>query len=752
MFLDRVKIFVRAGDGGDGAATFRREAHVPRGGPGRRRRRPRRVDRACASMPARPPSATSATSTISRPTPAVAARGSRRHGKAGEDLVLTVPPGTAVYDDATGELLADLVAAGQAARSRAAAGAASATPTSRPPPTRPPSTPRRASPGEERWLRLELRLIADVGLVGLPERGQVDAARGPHRGHAEDRRLPVHDPRAQPGRARPRAMRATTRRPDDRRRARAHRGRQPRARAWATRSCATSSGPGSWSTSSTARRATRNGTTASSATSSRRTIRRCSSKPTLVAFNKIDLPRPPRRVAGVPGGPRRERQPTVVAISAATRRGAARAAGGARRAAAAGRGARRAARAGRASSSTGSRRRDEASTSSARRTASSASRGRRIERLAAQTDFENEESAERFQRDLARLGIDAELRRAGVRARRHGPHRHDRAGVGAAEPWEVGRPASARSWHAGGRPLGDPGRDVRPDPPRPPRDRRSRPRGSSASSGSCSCRPAQPPHQAGAAGRLGGGPRWRWSAWRSPATRRSRSSRIELDRAGPSYTVDTLDDAGSRAPCRRRRLDLRFILSAEAFAGFPTLARARAASSPWPAWRWCPRAGHPARTTPGSRRAAVAARGGSTFVDGPLLPISASVVRGRAAAGSLRPLPRPGGGRGLHRATIGSTLSHRAGPAMPAATDPDPDADRSRPRRREPRPRTADGHAATATSRAPTAAEPAPAAARRAGGARASPARIVELAEDKKAADIVLLDLDRADDHGRLPS
>ena len=64
-------------------------------------------------------------------------------------------------------------------------------------------------------------------------------------------------------------------------------------------------------------------------------------------------------------------------------------------------------------------------------------RGRRIERIAAQTDFEIEESAERFQRDLARLGIDAELRRAGVEP-------GDTVRIGAVElewdlqPWEVG--------------------------------------------------------------------------------------------------------------------------------------------------------------------------------------------------------------------------------------------------------------------------------------------------------------------------
>ena len=146
MFLDRVKIWVRAGDGGDGAATFRQEAHVPRGGPdggdgGRGGSVFLRVD--------------AGQTTLRdfnhrhhfRATPGGRGTRARRHGKAGDDLVLDVPPGTAVYDDEIGR------AAGGSRRrrperrwSRAAAAAGSATRTSRRPPTRRPSTPRRASP------------------------------------------------------------------------------------------------------------------------------------------------------------------------------------------------------------------------------------------------------------------------------------------------------------------------------------------------------------------------------------------------------------------------------------------------------------------------------------------------------------------------------------------------------------------------------------------------------------------------------
>jgi len=171
MFLDRVKIWVRAGDGGDGAATFRREAHVPRGGPdggdgGRGGSVILAVDAGLTTL------RDFRYRHHFRAEPGGRGSGNRRHGKAGSDLLLAVPPGTGVLDDVSGELMADLVATGQrAVVARGGRGGLGnvhfATPTHR--------TPRHAQkgePGEERWLRLELRLIADVGLVGLPNAGK----------------------------------------------------------------------------------------------------------------------------------------------------------------------------------------------------------------------------------------------------------------------------------------------------------------------------------------------------------------------------------------------------------------------------------------------------------------------------------------------------------------------------------------------------------------------------------------------------
>src|SRR5262245_45690844 len=171
MFLDRVKIWVHAGDGGAGAATFRREAHVPRGGPdggdgGRGGSVYLRVD------PGQTTLRDFQYKHHFRGEAGGRGQRARRHGKAGGDLVLDVPPGTAVQDDESGELIADLVATGQSALvARGGRGGLGnthfATSTHQA-----PKHAQKGEPGEERWVRMELRLIADIGLVGLPNAGK----------------------------------------------------------------------------------------------------------------------------------------------------------------------------------------------------------------------------------------------------------------------------------------------------------------------------------------------------------------------------------------------------------------------------------------------------------------------------------------------------------------------------------------------------------------------------------------------------
>lgn len=171
MFLDRATIVVRGGAGGDGAASFRREAHVPRGGPdggdgGRGGSVYLRVD---------PGETTLIDFRFKHHFSAPAGgrgSGSQRHGKAGGDVELAVPPGTGVFDGETGDLVADLVATGQrvlvARGGRGGLGNTHFKTATH----QAPKHAQKGEPGEDRRIVLELRLIADVGLVGLPNAGK----------------------------------------------------------------------------------------------------------------------------------------------------------------------------------------------------------------------------------------------------------------------------------------------------------------------------------------------------------------------------------------------------------------------------------------------------------------------------------------------------------------------------------------------------------------------------------------------------
>jgi GTP-binding protein len=407
MFLDRVKIFVAAGAGGDGAATFRRESHVPRGGPdggdgGRGGSVHLRVDAGQTTL------RDFRYKHHFKATPGGRGERAKRHGSAGGDLYLDVPPGTAAFDDASGALIADLVMANQTAMvARGGRGGLGnthfATSTHQA-----PKHAQRGEPGEEHWLRLELRLIADIGLVGLPNAGKstllaaLTAARPKiadypfttlepnlgvmDLGEEDERRPTIADvPGLIEGASSGAGLGHAFLRHVERTRVLVHvvdgSSRDP---AW-----------------------------------DREVIRdeleahdpALLEKPLLVVFNKIDLPAAADAWPDFRDALAAEDQPAV-AVSAATGEGI------------------EALQASLAdllpdADELGAppepagvvvHRIEPASDAFVieREDGGFRVRGKRIERIAAQTNFDVEESAERFQRDLARLGIDDELRRAGI--------------------------------------------------------------------------------------------------------------------------------------------------------------------------------------------------------------------------------------------------------------------------------------------------------------------------------------------------
>jgi GTP-binding protein len=171
MFYDQVKIHVIAGHGGKGAVAFRREKYIafggPSGGDGGRG-----GDIVLSVNPHDNTLYKFAHQKDFKADDGQPGRPKDMHGAGGEDLIIPVPPGTLVFDAKTHQLLADLTEPGQqtvvAQGGRGGRGNARfATSTNQA-----PRIAERGEPGDERWLRLELKLLADVGLVGKPNAGK----------------------------------------------------------------------------------------------------------------------------------------------------------------------------------------------------------------------------------------------------------------------------------------------------------------------------------------------------------------------------------------------------------------------------------------------------------------------------------------------------------------------------------------------------------------------------------------------------
>ena len=170
-FIDRVKIYVQAGTGGNGTVAFRREAHVPKGGPS-------------GGNGGRGGSvifvATNSLSTLLdlryyreyKAQNGEKGHAKKMHGADADDLVIRVPVGTCVYDDDTGNIIADLTKDGQ--RAVIAKGGRGGRGNARFASSRNPAPKicENGEPGEKFNLRVELKLLADVGLVGFPSVGK----------------------------------------------------------------------------------------------------------------------------------------------------------------------------------------------------------------------------------------------------------------------------------------------------------------------------------------------------------------------------------------------------------------------------------------------------------------------------------------------------------------------------------------------------------------------------------------------------
>ena len=171
MFIDRARIFVQSGKGGDGMSSFRHEKFVPKGGPnggdgGQGGNVVLVADRNVNTL------VDFRFRRLFKAKPGGKGEGSNKYGRNADDLLITVPLGTIVKDEETGQVMADLSRDGQRAIVAKGGRGGRGNWHFRTSANRTPTFAERGEPGEERWLRLELKVLADVGLLGYPSVGK----------------------------------------------------------------------------------------------------------------------------------------------------------------------------------------------------------------------------------------------------------------------------------------------------------------------------------------------------------------------------------------------------------------------------------------------------------------------------------------------------------------------------------------------------------------------------------------------------
>ncbi len=169
--IDEARIYLRAGDGGDGCVSFRREKFVPKGGPDGGK-----GGRGGSIILIGDEGMTTLLDTRHRKhyraSRGVHGQGALKDGRAGADMRIRLPLGTVVRDDATGQELCQILRQGAEWVAAEGGRGGRGNPAFTSPTQRAPTEAEQGERGEERWLRLELKLIADVGLLGFPNAGK----------------------------------------------------------------------------------------------------------------------------------------------------------------------------------------------------------------------------------------------------------------------------------------------------------------------------------------------------------------------------------------------------------------------------------------------------------------------------------------------------------------------------------------------------------------------------------------------------